>query len=308
MPAVSSAVTTIQLSGLQPIRTGKVREVFDLGENLLMVATDRMSAFDVVLPTGVPDRGKILNQISAFWFRKLEPYTAHHMISTEDDAIAQALGDSWDAEQLRGRSMLVKKCEPILLECVVRGYLAGSLYKEYLAAGGADREVTLHGIQLPAGLRLSDKLPEPIFTPATKAQEGHDENIDMNRAREIVGDIADYLRDLSLRLYKEASAITEAAGIILADTKMEFGYDAEGEVVLIDEVFTPDSSRFWPRDEWRPGENPPSHDKQFLRDYLETLDWDKTPPGPPIPNEFVLETRARYIEIYRAITGAEPIL
>lgn len=279
-----------------------------MGDNLLMVATDRMSAFDVVLPTGVPDRGKILNQISAFWFRNLEPYTAHHMISIEDDVLAQALGDSWDPAQLRGRSMLVKKCEPILLECVVRGYLAGSLHKEYLAAGGAEHEVTLHGIPLPAGLRLSDKLPEPIFTPATKAQEGHDENIDMNRAREIVGDVADHLRNLSLRLYQEASAVTEAAGIILADTKMEFGYDADRNLVLIDEVFTPDSSRFWPKDEWRPGENPPSHDKQFLRDYLETLDWDKTPPGPPIPDEIALETRSRYIEIFRAITGSEPIL
>jgi phosphoribosylaminoimidazole-succinocarboxamide synthase len=308
MPTVSSAVTSIQLKNLQPVRSGKVREVFDLGDNLLMVATDRMSAFDVVLPTGVPDRGKILNQISAFWFRKLESHTPHHMISIEDADLADALGESWDAEQLRGRSMLVKKCQPILLECVVRGYLAGSLYKEYLAAGGAEDEVVLHGISLPAGLRLSDKLPEPIFTPATKAQEGHDENIDMNRAREIVGDVADHLRDLSLRLYQEASKITEAAGIILADTKMEFGYDADGNLVLIDEVFTPDSSRFWPRDEWRPGENPPSHDKQFLRDYLETLDWDKTPPGPPIPDEIALETRARYIEIFRAITGKEPIL
>ncbi len=308
MPTVSSAVTKVQLPGLQPVRSGKVREVFDLGDSLLMVATDRMSAFDVVLPTGVPDRGKILNQISAFWFRKLESHTPHHMISIEDADLAQALGESWDAAQLRGRSMLVKKCEPILLECVVRGYLAGSLHKEYLAAGGAEHEVTLHGISLPAGLRLSDKLPEPIFTPATKAQEGHDENIDMNRAREIVGEIADHLRDLSLRLYQEASAVTEAAGIILADTKMEFGHDAHGNLVLIDEVFTPDSSRFWPREEWRPGENPPSHDKQFLRDYLETLDWDKTPPGPPIPDEIALETRARYIEIFRAITGAEPIL
>lgn len=308
MPTVSAAVTSIQLKNLQPVRSGKVREVFDLGDKLLMVATDRMSAFDVVLPTGVPDRGKILNQISAFWFRKLESHTPHHMISIEDADLAEALGESWDSEQLRGRSMLVKKCQPILLECVVRGYLAGSLYKEYLAAGGAEHEVTLHGIPLPAGLRLSDKLPEPIFTPATKAQEGHDENIDMNRAREIVGDVADHLRDLSLRLYQEASAVTEAAGIILADTKMEFGYDGDGNLVLIDEVFTPDSSRFWPREEWRPGENPPSHDKQFLRDYLETLDWDKTPPGPPIPDEIALETRARYIEIFRAITGEEPIL
>lgn len=308
MPAVSAAITTIRLPGLQPVRSGKVREVFDLGHSLLMVATDRMSAFDVVLPTGIPDRGKILNQISAFWFRKLAAHAAHHMISIEDDDLSQALGDAWDAEQLRGRSMLVKKCEPILLECVVRGYLAGSLHKEYLAAGGAEHEVTLHGIPLPAGLRLSDRLPEPIFTPATKAQEGHDENIDMDRAREIVGDIADHLRDLSLRLYQEAAAVTEAAGIILADTKMEFGYDADGNLVLIDEVFTPDSSRFWPREEWRPGENPPSHDKQFLRDYLETLDWDKTPPGPPIPDEIALETRERYIEIYRAITGTEPIL
>jgi phosphoribosylaminoimidazole-succinocarboxamide synthase len=230
------------------------------------------------------------------------------MLSISDEDLAAALGDAWDPTQLRGRSMLVKKCEPILLECVVRGYLAGSLYKEYLAAGGAEHEVTLHGIPLPAGLRLSDKLPEPIFTPATKAHEGHDENIDMNRAREIVGDVADRLRSLSLSLYQRASEITEQAGIILADTKMEFGYDANGELVLIDEVFTPDSSRFWPRDEWRPGENPPSHDKQFIRDYLETLDWDKTPPGPPLPDDIVLETRARYIDIYRAITGQEPVL
>ncbi|RMG23697.1 MAG: phosphoribosylaminoimidazolesuccinocarboxamide synthase [Armatimonadetes bacterium] len=306
MATTLHAVTQIQLKAMSPGRSGKVREVFDLGDTLLMVATDRVSAFDVVLPTGVPDRGKILNQISAFWFQKLE--TPHHMISISDEDLASALGDAWDPAQLRGRSMLVKKCEPILLECVVRGYLAGSLYKEYLAAGGAEHEVTLHGIPLPAGLRLSDKLPEPIFTPATKAQEGHDENIDMNRAREIVGDVADHLRTLSLDLYRRASEVTEKAGIILADTKMEFGYDADGNIVLIDEVFTPDSSRFWPRDEWRPGENPPSHDKQFIRDYLETLDWDKNPPGPELPENIVMETRARYIDIYRAITGQEPVL
>lgn len=306
MATTLHAVTQIQLKGMSPVRSGKVREVFDLGDTLLMVATDRVSAFDVVLPTGVPDRGKILNQISAFWFQKLE--TPHHMISISDEDLASALGDAWDPAHLRGRSMLVKKCEPILLECVVRGYLAGSLYKEYLAAGGAEHEVTLHGIPLPAGLRLSDKLPEPIFTPATKAQEGHDENIDMNRAREIVGEVADHLRTLSLDLYRRASEVTEKAGIILADTKMEFGYDADGNIVLIDEVFTPDSSRFWPRDEWRPGENPPSHDKQFIRDYLETLDWDKNPPGPELPENIVMETRARYIDIYRAITGQEPVL
>jgi phosphoribosylaminoimidazole-succinocarboxamide synthase len=308
------AVTEISLGDLKPARRGKVREIFDLGDRLLMVATDRLSAFDVVLPTGIPDRGKVLNQLSAFWFEKLSFLVPHHMITIEDREIAEVLGKNYDEEQLRGRSMLVEKCEPILLECVARGYIEGSLYKEYKEAGGEERGAEIHQISFPPGLKRADRLPEPIFTPATKAQTGHDENISFEEAERLLGklypgfpNLTGRLRDLTLQLYREASDTCEKAGIILADTKFEFGF-CGGEVKLIDEALTPDSSRYWALAEYVPGKAQTSFDKQFVRDYLETVPWDKTPPGPELPEEVVRETRERYLEIFRRLTGREPVL
>ncbi len=308
------AITEISLGDLKPVRRGKVREIFDLGSHLLMVATDRLSAFDVVLPTGIPDRGKVLNQLSAFWFERLSFVVPHHMITIEDGEIAKVLGKYYDEEQLRGRSMLVEKCEPILLECVARGYIEGSLYKEYREAGGGEKDVVIHEIPFPAGLRRADKLREPIFTPATKAQTGHDENLSFSEAEALLKKLypdsphlAERLRDLTLSLYREASEICERAGIILADTKFEFGF-CGGEVKVIDEALTPDSSRYWALAEYEPGKAQSSYDKQFVRDYLETVPWDKTPPGPQLPEEVVKETRERYLEIFRRLTGREPVL
>ncbi|HWP31077.1 MAG TPA: phosphoribosylaminoimidazolesuccinocarboxamide synthase [Fimbriimonadales bacterium] len=302
------SITQISSPTLRPIRSGKVREIFDLGDELLMVATDRVSAFDVVLPTGIPDKGKILNQLSAFWFRKLEHIVRHHMITIDDEEIARRLGQDYDETQFRGRCMLVEKCEPYLLECVARRFITGSLYKEYLEAGGVENGAAIHGIFLPKGLRKGDELPETIFTPATKAQSGHDENIDFEEAKKIVGkEIAEKLRDITLRLFDEAREICANAGILLVDTKFEFG-ERNGEIVWIDEALTPDSSRFWSKADYKPGEPPESLDKQFIRDYLESIHWDKTPPGPELPAEVVEETRARYFEIFRRITGKEPIL
>lgn len=301
------AVTKIKLPGLRHLRSGKVREIYDLGDKLLMVATDRLSAFDVVMPNGIPDKGKILNQLSAFWFQKLENIVGNHLISISDDSIASELGNAYDASQLRGRCMLVEKCEPILIESVARGYIAGSLYKEYIAEGGAERDIVLHGIKLRKGLLLCDELPEPIFTPATKAQMGHDENISMAQASQIVGlEIAAECKSATLRLFKTAHAICKDAGIILADTKFEFG-TCEGTFKLIDEALTPDSSRFWPADEYKPGQHQESLDKQFVRNYLETLDWDKKPPGPVLPEHIVEETRSRYLDIFKRITRRDPI-
>jgi phosphoribosylaminoimidazole-succinocarboxamide synthase len=312
MPAFAGAVTQVEIPGVNKLRSGKVREVFDLGSRLLMVATDRVSAFDVVMPNGIPDKGKVLNQLSAFWFQKLSDICPNHMISVDDREIERAVGQSYSTA-LKGRSMLVERGTPLPIECVARGYIAGSLYKEYLLAGGVDREVQVHGVGYPKGLLLGSRLPKPVFTPATKAVEGHDENISQEQAAEIVGgEIAADCEAITLRLFAAASAVCESAGILLADTKFEFsstGSDrAVGRLMLIDEALTPDSSRFWPSATYAPGRAQESLDKQFIRDYLEGLDWDKTPPGPDLPDRVIEESRSRYIDIFRRITGSEPNL
>ncbi|MGH9542540.1 MAG: phosphoribosylaminoimidazolesuccinocarboxamide synthase [Terriglobales bacterium] len=288
------------LADLPLLSRGKVRDLYDCGDALLLVASDRLSAFDVVLPTPIPDKGRVLTQISLFWFEFLRGTVANHLLSTrlEDyPAAVRAQG-----AQLRGRSMLVRKLEMFPIECVVRGYLSGSGWKEYRQSG------TVCGIRLPAGLRESDRLPEPIFTPATKAQSGHDENISLERAGEIVGAAAARrLEELSLRIYREAAAYAESRGIILADTKFEFGRGngagERGELILADEVLTPDSSRFWPRDRYQPGRAQDSYDKQYVRDYLEQIHWNKQPPGPELPAEVVARTTAKYREAYETLTG-----
>lgn len=291
---------------------GKVRDTYDLGEHLLMVATDRLSAFDVVLPTPIPDKGRILTQLSVFWLRKFEAWMPHHLVSAEWEDIANALRKAGIAdpqayrEQLEGRSMLVKRAEPFPIECVARGYIAGSLWKEYRAAGGetADTAVVLHGIPLPPRLVESAPLPEPIFTPATKAREGHDENISFEQMCAIVGEsVARQLHEYTLRLYREAHEYARTHGILLADTKFEFGKDREGHILLIDEVLTPDSSRFWDAAHYQPGRPQPSFDKQFVRDYLESIGWNKQPPAPALPPEIVEQTVARYREALRRLTA-----
>ena len=284
------------LPGLPPPRVGKVREVYDLGEQVLIVATDRISAFDVVMGNGIPDKGAILNRMSAFWFSHLEGICPSHFISIAAEDIDARLGAIYP--ELHGRSLLAQKADPLPVECVARGYLTGSLYKQYVQSGGA-----ILGLNLPTGLRDGDRLPEPIFSPATKATEGHDENISYQHVVDIlgVGD-ANVIRRWTLELYSQASAHAERAGIIIADTKFEFGRTDKG-LILIDEVLTPDSSRFWQADTWLPGGPQPSYDKQFVRDYLETLEWNKQPPGPELPPEVIAGTRARYVEAYERITG-----
>lgn len=287
-----SAVVETKLPGL-PVRRGKVRDIYDLGDTLLMVATDRISAFDWVLPTPIPDKGRVLTGLSVFWFEYLgEP---NHLIT--DDVDQMPLPEGADKEMLRGRSMLVHKADPVPIECVVRGYLAGSAWKEYQATGA------VCGITLPPGLVESAELEEPIFTPATKAQTGHDENIPFEEMVQRVGrEVAEILRERSIELYKRARAYARERGILLADTKLEWGKH-RGQLILIDEVFTPDSSRFWPADQYQPGRSQPSFDKQFVRDWLETTGWDKNSPPPPLPDEIVQQTRARYIEAYERLTG-----
>ncbi len=272
-------------------RRGKVRDVYDLGDRLLLVATDRISAFDCVMPQGIPGKGRILTQVANFWFRATADIVPNHLLAT-------AVADYPDelqahAGSLEGRSILVRKTRPLPVECVVRGYLAGSGWKEYQAGG------TVCGVPLAAGLRLADRLPEPIFTPSTKAEEGHDENIPFARMGELVGaELADRLRDLSLGLYARGAELAARRGILLADTKFEFGLLADGSILVIDEVLTPDSSRYWLADSWAPGKNPPSLDKQFLRDYLETLPgWNKQPPAPDLPAAIVQGIRARYLDL-----------
>lgn len=291
----------IDLSGVSKVRRGKVREVFDLGDGrLLIVASDRISAFDVVLPNPVPNKGKILNQLSAFWFDRSLDIVPNHMIAT-DSADFPPMLSRW-SELLAGRSMLVRKCRPLPIECVVRGYLAGSGLKEYREDG------SVCGVRLPAGLREADELPEPIFTPATKAASGHDENITFEAAAEIVGKkLAERVRDLSLRIYGWAREYARARGIILCDTKFEFGLDGS-ELYWIDEALTPDSSRFWPADGYCPGQSQSSYDKQFIRDYLETLDWDKKAPGPELPESVIEATADRYLAAFRHLTGRDPQL
>jgi phosphoribosylaminoimidazole-succinocarboxamide synthase len=290
----TDAQSIVDLPGIKKLRSGKVREVFDLGDTLLFVATDRISAFDVILPDPIPKKGAVLNQLSAFWFNRFGKID-NHFIASNFDYFPKQLRPF--REQLAGRSMLVKKTEPLAVECVVRGYLAGSGWKEY------QQSQSLCGIELPAGLKQASKLPEPIFTPATKADTGHDENIDMKRCAAILGEeIAERVKELSLQIYSAGRDHAERKGIIVADTKFEFG-TIDGQLLLIDEVLTPDSSRFWPADQYAEGQSPPSFDKQFVRDYLETLDWNKTAPGPRLPGDVIARTAAKYVEAFERLTG-----
>jgi phosphoribosylaminoimidazole-succinocarboxamide synthase len=293
-------ILQLDLPGIKKLKSGKVRDVFDLGDRLLFVATDRISAFDVIMPNGIPRKGEVLTQISCFWFAQTESFQPNHRISRPGDTFGvPALAGLPDdlKRKLARRSMIVKKARPLAIECVVRGYLAGSGWKEY------QKSRTVCGIKLPPGLKESSELPEPIFTPATKAETGHDENISFERAKRIVGDdMAGQARAASLRMYNFARDYAHQRGIIIADTKFEFGLD-NGKLILIDEVLTPDSSRFWPVDQYAPGKGQPSFDKQFVRDYLETLDWDKTPPGPKLPDDIVAKTTAKYLEAYERLAG-----
>lgn len=276
-----------------PVRRGKVRDMYDLGDRMLMVSTDRISAFDYILPNGIPDKGRVLTQISAFWFEHLgQP---HHLMTT--DLSQMGLPDEIERDRLEGRTMLVRKTQVVPIECVVRGYLAGSGWKEY------QRSQTVCGISLPSGLSESDRLPEPIFTPATKAESGHDENIAFSRMVELVGaDVSNTLREKSLEIYRRGADIALKQGIIIADTKFEWGWTGE-ELILIDEVMTPDSSRFWPAALYQPGRSQPSFDKQFVRDWLESTDWDKNSPPPQLPEEIVRVTREKYMDAFERITG-----
>ncbi len=285
----------LDLPSMSKLKSGKVREVFDLGDRLLFVATDRISAFDVIMPNGIPRKGEVLTQISYFWFAQTEAFQPNHLLSHSDDPLPADLQPY--AAQLARRSMIVRKAKPLTIECVVRGYLAGSGWKEY-----RERQ-TVCGIELPPRLVESSELPVPIFTPATKAESGHDENISFARAAKMVGaDLAEQARAASLKLYNFARDYARKRGIIIADTKFEFGL-LDGKLILIDEALTPDSSRFWPADQYQPGKAQPSFDKQFVRDYLETLDWNKMPPGPTLPPEVVARTQAKYLEAYERLTG-----
>ncbi|HOX01874.1 MAG TPA: phosphoribosylaminoimidazolesuccinocarboxamide synthase [Candidatus Paceibacterota bacterium] len=290
-------VLQIDLPGIRKVKSGKVREIFDLGDRLLLVATDRISAFDCVMPNGIPRKGEVLTQISHFWFDQMESIVPNHRLQRAADPLPPDLEPF--ADQLAGRSMIVRKARPLPVECVVRGYLAGSGWKEYRAYQ------TVCGISLPAGLTESAELPEPIFTPSTKAETGHDENISFDEAAQGIGlALAERVRDVSLRLYRQARAYARRRGILIADTKFEFG-EAGGQLLLIDEVLTPDSSRFWPADQYQPGRSQRSFDKQFVRDYLETIDWNKTPPAPALPADVVQKTQAKYLEAFQRLTGRE---
>jgi len=296
-----SAATLLQtsLSDLPLLRRGKVRDVYSIDDDrLLIVATDRISAFDCVLPTPIERKGEVLTALSQFWFEKLGHVVANHLLTSDVEQMPEVVRRH--VQTLARRSMLVKRAEVFPVECVVRGYLVGSGWKDYLRTG----EVCGH--KLPTGLLESAELPEPLFTPSTKAEEGHDENISEAQVRDLIGaEATDMLRDASLRLYTEARSYARARGIIIADTKFEFGLDKNGSLVLVDEVLTPDSSRFWPADDYQPGRSQPSFDKQFVRDYLETLDWDKKPPAPAIPPDVAQATTARYVEAYRLLAGKE---
>jgi phosphoribosylaminoimidazole-succinocarboxamide synthase len=290
----SSPLSIVDLPGIKKLRSGKVREVFDLGDTLLFVATDRLSAFDVILPDPIPQKGAVLNQLSAFWFKRFDKID-NHFVTADFDKFPKELQGF--REQLIGRSMIVRKTTPLTVECVVRGYLAGSGWKEY------QKSQSVCGIKLPPGLQLASQLPEPIFTPSTKADEGHDENIDMDECRRMLGDkVADRVKDLSLQIYSAGRDHSAQRGIIVADTKFEFGTAGE-RLLLIDECLTPDSSRFWPKDQYIVGKSPPSFDKQFVRDYLETLDWDKTPPAPKLPADVIEKTSAKYVEAFEKLSG-----
>jgi phosphoribosylaminoimidazole-succinocarboxamide synthase len=290
---MSSAVLETNL-GSVPVRRGKVRDIYDLGDKILLVSTDRISAFDWVLPTGIPDKGRVLTQISSFWFNTLK--APDHVISTDIHSVEGLPADA-DLAPLEGRSMLCRKSEVVKVECVVRGYLAGSGWKEYGQSG------TVCGLSLPEGLVECSQLPEPIFTPTTKADEGHDEPMSFAEVVASVGaDTANQLRDKSLEIYRRGAEFAREKGIIIADTKFEWGF-ADGELILIDEVLTPDSSRFWPADKYEPGRGQPSFDKQFVRDWLGGTDWDKNSPPPALPDEIVAGTREKYIEAYEKLAG-----
>ena len=301
---LASPILHTALAQRSPDRQGKVRDIFDFGDQLLIVASDRISAFDYVLGSGIPDKGKVLTQISAFWFARTQHIVANHLISTSVSDFPDAARA--EAAMLTGRSMLVRRTEPLPIECVARGYLSGSGWKDYVATG------SLCGMALPAGLRESDRLPEPIFTPATKAQSGHDINISESEAATLMDPaVLSRARELTLRLYSEGAAHAESCGIIVADTKFEFGLLPDDgrppadRLILIDEALTPDSSRFWPKDRYAPGGAPPSFDKQFVRDYLEAIKWNKQPPVPSLPDDVVMKTREKYLEAYRRLTGRD---
>ncbi len=306
---MTAPILTTTIPGLKPFVTGKVRDVYDLGDTLLIVATDRISAFDVIMPNGIPDKGRVLTQLSRYWFLNLRPLVSTHYITTDEDFILERItraGAAVTPEQramLAGRAMLGVKAKAFPIECVVRGYLAGSLWKEYRQAGGETQPVTLHGLDLPAGLRESEALPEPVFSPATKAESGHDQNISLADVERIVGaGTARQLAETSLALYKAAAERARAQGLIIADTKFEFGLHG-GAITLIDEALTPDSSRFWDAAIYTPGRAQPSYDKQYVRDWLEASGWNKEPPAPTLPEDVVARTAEKYLEAYRRIVG-----
>jgi phosphoribosylaminoimidazole-succinocarboxamide synthase len=296
-PTKTSIILETDLTGVERHGRGKVRDVYSVGDRLVIIATDRISAFDYILPTGIPDKGKVLTQLSIFWFDFLRDLTPTHFLSANVDEYPQPLPNF--RGQLEGRSMLVKRAQMIEIECVARGYLSGSGWKEYKQQG------TVCGIRLPAGLKESDKLPEPIFTPATKAQSGHDENVSFETVVSLIGEgLARRLRDLTLNIYSRAAKYAETRGIIIADTKFEFGFVGD-ELVLGDEVLTPDSSRFWPAESYKPGGAQFSFDKQFVRDYLESIHWNKQPPAPLLPEEVAAHTSEKYRQAYKVLTGRE---
>ena len=292
---MNRVITTTSLPGVDLVARGKVRDVYSVGEDLLIIATDRISAFDCILPQGIPGKGRVLTLMSLFWFDYLRGIVPNHLITANVDEYPARLRAYRD--QIESRSMLVRRCRMEPVECVARGYVSGSGWKDYRQTGA------ICGIPLPAGLRESDRLPEPIFTPASKAESGHDENVSFEAVVQTTGpETAALLRDLTLRIYARAAEHAASRGIILADTKFEFGWYGD-ELLLADEVLTPDSSRYWPRDEYKPGGPQKSFDKQFVRDYLETLDWNKQPPAPPLPDDVIAKTSDKYHEAYRLITG-----
>jgi len=292
---VRIAYSEIDLIDLKPVKTGKVRSIYDLGDSFLFVATDRVSAYDSILPTPILDKGKVLTQVSKFWFDFIKDIVDVHILTADFADFPDSLKKY--ETQLKGRSMIVKKAQVIPVECVVRGYLSGSAWVEYVKKG------TVNEVSMPKGLEESEKLVSPIFTPATKAESGHDENIHFNKMCEIIGkDLSEKLQDLSIRIYVKARDYMESKGIILADTKFEFGL-IDGNIILIDEVLTPDSSRFWPKDLYEKGKSQESYDKQFVRDYLNKISWDRNPPAPELPDEIVSNTRQKYLDIYKIITG-----
>ena len=308
---MSQTILQTDIPGLPKFISGKVRDVYDLGDTLLIVATDRLSAFDVILPTGIPDKGRVLTALSHFWFARTGHIVPNHFLASDMDTIGARLHDANVnvtadlVSMLEGRSQLVQKCLALPLECVVRGYLDGSAWKDYQGLFGHGGEVRLYDIPVPVGMRQGEQLPAPLFTPATKASSGHDMNISSAQAAEAVGaETVSELSEKSLALYEFARAYAAERGLIIADTKFEFGR-LDGKLVLIDEALTPDSSRFWEASRYKPGKSQASFDKQFVRDYLETLDWDKTAPGPELPPEIVEKTAAKYREAYQRVTGEE---